>query len=73
MLERIVLNMKEDNVVDYLQAVRDFDLAQGKKPDGFDYPLRSSEEPVVVDYLKVTREFVSYLETEQPDVIHRKE
>lgn len=63
----------EDRVVDYLQAVRDFDKAQGKKADGFDYPLRSPEEPEAVDYLKVTREFVSYLETEQPDVIHRKE
>ena len=63
----------EDKVVDYLQAVRDFDKAQGKQADEFDYPLRSAEEPGVVDYLKVTREFVSYLETEQPDVIHRKE
>ncbi len=65
--------MINGKAVDYLQAVRDFDQAQGKKPDGFDYPLRSSEEPEVVDYLKVTREFVSYLETKQPDVIHRKE
>ena len=39
----------EDRVVDYLQAVRDFDKAQGKKADGFDYPLRSSEEPEAVD------------------------
>lgn len=63
----------EDKIVDYLQAVRDFDKALGKKADGFDYPMWSSEEPEVVDYLKVTREFVQYLETEQPDVIRRKE
>lgn len=65
--------MKEEKIVDYIQAVRDFDKAQGKKPDGFDYPMRSSEEQEPVDYVKVTREFVQYLETEQPDVIHRKE
>ena len=65
--------MEENNVVDYLQAVRDFDKAQGKKPDGFDYPLRSSEEPEVVDYLKVTREYVQYLETNKSEVIRRKQ
>ena len=62
--------MEEDKVVDYLQAVRDFDKAQGKKQDGFDYPLRSSEEPEVVDYLKVTREYVQYMERDQSEVIH---
>lgn len=63
---------KNQEPVSYIQAVRDFDKAQGKKPDGFDYPMRSSEDQEPVDYVKVTREFVQYLETEQPDVIHRK-
>ena len=65
--------MEENKVVDYLQAVRDFDQARGKKPEEFDVPLRSPEEPEVVDYLKVTREYVQYLETNKSGVIHRKQ
>ena len=45
--------MMNGKTVDYLQAVRDYDQAWGKKPNGFDYLLRSSEELEVVDYLKV--------------------
>jgi hypothetical protein len=32
-----------DKVVDYFQAMRDFDKSQGKKADDFDMPLKSSE------------------------------
>ena len=63
--------MEEDKVVDYFQAMREFDKAQGKKPDGFDVPLRSAEAPDgSVDYLKVSREFVQYLEKDRSEVIH---
>ena len=33
-----------DKVVDYFQAMRDFDKSQGKQADDFDMPLKSSEE-----------------------------
>ena len=32
-----------EKVVDYFQAMRAFDRAQGKKADDFDMPLKSSE------------------------------
>ena len=63
--------MEEDKVVDYFQVMRDYDKTQGKKPDGFDIPLRSVETPEgEVDYLKVSREYVNYLEKDRSEVIH---
>ena len=63
----------KEKVVDYMQVVRDFDKSQGKKPDGFDMPLRSAEdEEGVVDYLKVSREYVKYLIDDQSEVIHNE-
>ncbi len=58
-----------DKVVDYFQAMRDFDKFQGKKTDDFDMPLKSSEEDGGVDYLTVSREFEKYL-AGNPEVIH---
>ena len=58
-----------DKVVDYFQAMRDFDKSQGKKADEFDMPLKSSEEDGGVDYLAVSREYQKYL-VENPEVIH---
>ena len=58
-----------DKVVDYFQAMREFDRAQGKKADDFDMPLKSSEEDDGVDYLAVSREFEKYL-AGNPEVIH---
>ena len=53
--------------------MREFDKAQGKKPDGFDMPLRSAEdEDGGVDYLKVSREYVKYLIEDQSEVIHNE-
>ena len=44
-------------VIDYSQVMRDFDKSQGRKPDDFDIPLRSSSEPDGgVDYLAASRE-----------------
>ena len=58
-----------EKVVDYFQAMRDFDKSQGKKADEFDMPLQSSEaEPV--DYLKVSQEFEKYLIEDRSEVIH---
>ncbi len=66
--------MNNDNVVDYVQAVREFDKSQGKKPEGFDMPLRSTEVPGGgVDYLKVSREYVHYLEKDGSEIIHRQD
>ncbi len=58
-----------EKVVDYFQAMRDFDKFQGKKEDDFDIPLKSSEEDGGVDYLAVSREYEKYL-AENVDVIH---
>ena len=58
-----------EKVVDYFQAMRDFDKFQGKKADDFDMPLKSSEEDGGVDYLAVSREFEKYL-AGNPEVIH---
>ena len=38
-----------EKVVDYFQAIRDFDKFQGKKADDFDMPLKSSKEDGRVD------------------------
>ena len=63
--------MESGKAVDYLQAVREFDKAHGKKPEGFDIPLRSSEEPLeCVDYLSVSRKFEQFLNTDQSEVIY---
>ena len=53
--------MEKERVVDYFQAMREFDKSQGKKADDFDMPLKSSEEDGGVDYLAVSREFEKYL------------
>ena len=58
-----------EKVVDYFQAMRDFDKFQEKKTDDFDMPLKSSEEDGGVDYLTVSREFEKYL-AGNPEVIH---
>ena len=50
-----------EKVVDYFQAMRDFDKSQGKKADEFDMPLKSSEEDGGVDYLAVSRGYEKYL------------
>ena len=63
------LEMVNENVVDYFQAMRDFDKSQGKKADDFDMPLKSSEEDGGVDYLAVSREYQKYL-IENTEVIH---
>ena len=64
--------MKDDKVVDYFQAMREFDKAQGIKPDGFDIPLKSSLEDGGVDYLAVSREYERYLASDQSDVIRNE-
>ena len=61
--------MDENKVVDYFQAMREFDQSQGKKADDFDMPLKSSEEDGGVDYLAVSREFEKYLAGNK-EVIH---
>ena len=44
--------MEKEKAVDYFRVMRDFDKSQGKAPDDFDFPLKSSEEPDGgVDYL----------------------
>ena len=58
-----------DKVVDYFQAMRDFDKFHGKKADDFDMPLKSSEEDGGVDYLAVSQEYEKYL-AENKEVIH---
>ena len=58
-----------EKVVDYFQAMRDFDKLQGKKANDFDMPLKSSEEDGGVDYLAVSREYQKYL-IENKEVIH---
>ena len=58
-----------DKVVDYFQAMRDFDKSQEKKADEFDMPLKSSEEDGGVDYLAVSQEYEKYL-AENKEVIH---
>ena len=63
--------MNKDKTVDYFQIMRDFDKSQGKKPDDFDIPLKSSEEPDGgVDYLAVSRKWEKYLAEDQSDLIH---
>lgn len=63
--------MENGKAVDYLQAVRVFDKAHGKKPEGFDIPLRSSEElPESVDYLSVMQKYEQFLNTDQLEVIY---
>ncbi len=60
----------KDKVVDYFQAMRDFDRAQGKKADWFDAPLRSAEKDGVVNYLSVSREYQDYLEKDRSEMIY---
>ena len=62
--------MVKDRIVDYFQAMRDFDKSLGKKADDFDMPLKSSEEDGRVDYLAVSREYEKYLIEDQSEVIH---
>ena len=62
-----------DKVVDYFQAMRDFDKSQGKKTDDFDMLLKSSEENGEVDYLVVSRVFEQHLIEDHSDVIHIRE
>ena len=60
--------------VDYFRAMRNFDKNQGKAPDDFDFPLKSSEEPDGgVDYLSVSRKWKEYLDSDQSDLIHNGE
>ncbi len=62
--------MGKEKVVDYFQAIHDFDKSQGKAPDDFSVLLKSSEEPDGgVDYLLVSRKWKEYLDSDQA-VIH---
>ena len=61
---------KMNEPVDYFQAMRAFDKDQGRKPDDFDLPLKSSEVPGGgVDYLAVSREWAKYLDRDRSEVI----
>ncbi len=63
--------MGKEKVVDYFQAMREFDKSQGKAPDDFDIPLKSSEKPDGgVDYLAVSRKWKEYLDSDRSEVIH---
>ena len=63
--------MDNEKAVDYFRVMRDFDKSQGKAPDDFDFPLRSSEETDGgVDYLSVSRKWKEYLDSDQTDLIH---
>jgi len=65
--------MEKEHIVDYFQAVREFDLDQGKKPDSFAAPLRDSVvSDGVVDYLTVSREYERYRNAGNLDVIHNE-
>ena len=68
---------KDKNVgkpVDYFRAMRNFDKNQGKVPDDFDFPLKSSEEPDGgVNYLAISRKWEKYLAEGQSDLIHNGE
>ena len=60
--------------VDYFRAMRNFDKNQGKVPDDFDFPLKSSEEPDGgVNYLAISRKWEKYLAEGQSDLIHNGE
>ena len=66
--------MEKEKSVDYFRVMRDFDKSQGKAPDDFDFPLKSSEEPDGgVNYLAISRKWEKYLAEGQSDLIHNGE
>ena len=65
--------MEKGNIVDYYQAIQDFDRNQGKKPESFAAPLRDSVvSDGVVDYLTVSREYERYRNAGNLDIIHNE-
>ena len=62
--------MAKEKIVDYFQAMQEYDKSLGRKTDDFDAQLQgASVEDGGVDYTVLTREFEKYLIEDQSEVI----
>ena len=62
--------MAKSKVVDYEQAMLDFDRHRGKKPEDINIPLKSmAVSDGGVDYMAASRAFQEYMDKDESDAI----
>lgn len=63
--------MSKNQVIDYMQAVIDFEKSYGRKTENTDIPLKSSSTPDGwVDYLAASQAYLRLQNEDDSDVIH---